>query len=176
MKRNLFIIIALFLSLTTCAQDWIFAGEGNESTYYVYSTVRKTRSSYLINEKSVPIDLNAERERLFNIYEDTKYYRFAYLVVTEIVDIDLYRTKSLSYVYYDTNGSAIHSFNCDDDDWRYAKPGTILESICETVEYLVNGNEAPSYTSPKTTQKPIKRNSGNQRQTKGIKKGQYIKK
>jgi hypothetical protein len=170
------LFVALFLSLTIYAQDWIYIGESDAATFYISSTIRKAKSSYLVHQKFVPNDLNAERERLVNSKEDTNFYRYAYLIVTELVDIDLYRSKYLSFVYYDTNGGVLDSFNCDDDDWQYSKPGTILESVCETVEYLVNGDNTPSYTSPKNTTKPAKRNSNNQRKTQSVKKGQYIHK
>ncbi|WP_028907021.1 hypothetical protein [Xylanibacter ruminicola] len=176
MKRYLFVIVALFLSLTIYAQDWIYVDETDDMTFYVSPSVRKTNSNYVAHEKCVPKNLIAERERLVNSMEDTNFYRYAYYIVTELVDIDIYRLKSLSFVYYDDNGDVIDSWNCKDDDWHYSKPGTIIESFCKSVEYLVNGDKTPSYTLPKTTMKPVKRKYNNPLKNKVVTKGKYIKK
>ena len=140
MKKITFLLIALLASLPVSAQEWILASEGNDSFYYINSNVRKAGGYYIAHEKCVPKDLSAERNRLVREMHDNKFYRYVYSVVTELVDIELFRTKSLSFAYYDTNGNVLDTWECENEDWRYAKPGTILEGVCETVDYIVNGS------------------------------------
>lgn len=144
MKKLLFFFIVQCVALTATAQDWILASEGHDSFYYINSTIRKARGYYIAYEKCVPKDLNAERSRLVREMSDNKFYRYVYSVVTELVDIEQFRTKSLSFAYYDTNGNVLDTWECENEDWRYAKPGTILEGVCETVDYIVNGSTGPT--------------------------------
>lgn len=136
MKRLLFSFLMILLSLSTYAQQWIDAAESSDAYYYVNSTLRHRGSYYIAFVKCVPKNITEERNRRVAGTGESKWYRYAYYVVTEMEDVEEYRSKSLHFSYYDTDGSVLDAFNSTDDSWSYAKPNSIGEAVIETVEYI----------------------------------------
>lgn len=122
-------------------QEWVLAAVSDDTSYYISKTLR-TRGTYIVAfEKQIPKNLNAERNRLIQLFEENKWNRYSYSVSTILVDIESYRTKSLEHAHYDYNGNVIDSWEAREDKWSYAKPKTVLEAVCETVEYLAQKRE-----------------------------------
>jgi len=138
MKRYIVLLALCLISAFSFAQEWLKAAESDNDIYYVSSTIRQRGNNYIIFEKCVPKNISAERNNRVRETGESKWYKYSYMIVTELADLEVYRTKSLNYAYYDTEGKVLYAFDSmDDTSWFYAKPGTILEGICETAEYIV---------------------------------------
>ena len=137
MRKLLIVFALLSATITAKAQEWVKAAESEEFTYYVNTTTRQRGDNYIVFEKYVPKNVYSERSRLVELFQDSKWNRYSYDIKTLLVDIDLYRSKIINVVYYDVNGNVIKSYDTEDDKWSYAKPNTVHEAICETIEYII---------------------------------------
>ncbi len=150
MLNKILIIITLLCSpIVISAQnifdtnpDYIAAGISSKNIFYLNTkTITKDYDGYHVwlavysyNNRIKTISHNARSNK--RKVSPKLLYSLEYF----IINLEELKSKMVSFVDYDSRGNILRNVNCDYSEWSYTVPGSVFESVSNTLKQYISEN------------------------------------